>query len=390
MQTRIVGPVFEPTGYANLTRRLALGLRDAGVDVGLTPLHWGNAPDPLDPLVRGRLQEMLDCEQTPDVTIHVGPPEIFPRPAPGKSALFTMLEADRISRHWVDLCEWYDEVWVPTGFNRQTFAESGVWPTRLAVVPLGVDLERFHPPDGGRKPHHPFTFLSVSEWIPRKGFDRLVPAFAHRFAGRAARLLLKVQENSHYDPTGTSIRQDVSRLCADASAPEAAQQIDVISAILPESEMAGLYDRSDCFVLPSSGEGWSFPIIEAAAAGLPIITTAWSGPMEYLQPDLAYLVPVARLIPVPLQGGAHDRIYGGACWAQIDTRSLGEVMQRVFEEPAAAFGRAAELRLHLAGKYSWADTVRRVLERLQLMLAGRPSPLVASPRRRQGWKRWLP
>ena len=44
-----------------------------------------------------------------------------------------------------------------------------------------------------------------------------------------------------------------------------------------------LYASADVFVLPSRGEGWGRPHVEAMAMGLPIITTNWSGPTEVSQ-----------------------------------------------------------------------------------------------------------
>ena len=40
--------------------------------------------------------------------------------------------------------------------------------------------------------------------------------------------------------------------------------------------MPSLYKSADCFVLPSRGEGWGRPQVEAMAMGLPLIgTTFW-------------------------------------------------------------------------------------------------------------------
>lgn len=86
------------------------------------------------------------------------------------------------------------EVWVPTAFHRRTFAESGVRPSKLHVVPEPVDVEAFNParhaplplPLGARVlgpawPHDdagaggsgaagplPFVFLSIFKWEARK------------------------------------------------------------------------------------------------------------------------------------------------------------------------------------------------------------------------------
>lgn len=371
MRIHIVGPVFEPTGYANLVRRVALGLDAIGADVTLSPMRWGNAPDALDPEVRRKLWSLAGRSGAPDVVLHVGPPEIFhPAAGAGKTVLFTMLESDRIPPHWVQSCNGYDEVWIPSTFNLHSFIASGVAPHLISVMPLGVDSGMFRPPPPGTRPHRPFTFLSVFEWIHRKGYRTLIPAFALRFRNRDARLLLKVQNNDRFDSVGEAINHEIVRLCEAAGAPEAFGRIRVVGRILSDEEMVGLYWKADAFVLPSSGEGWGFPIVEAAATGLPIVTTAWSGPMDYLSPDTAYLVPVKEIIPVPSLGGAHDRIYGGSRWAVPDPQSIGDQMVHIHNHPEEALSRGARLRLELAERYSWDVSIRRILSRLE-QVAGR-------------------
>ena len=57
---------------------------------------------------------------------------------------------------------------------------------------------------------------------------------------------------------------------------------------------------ADAFVLPSRGEGWGRPHVEAMAMGLPLLATNWSGPTAYLDDSVGY--PIAyRLVEVSEQ-----------------------------------------------------------------------------------------
>ena len=70
----------------------------------------------------------------------------------GETAKYTvgrsMYETDSVPAHWVELCNdalLVEEVWVPTRFNALTFAQAGVSPDRLHVLPEPVDTALFSP-----------------------------------------------------------------------------------------------------------------------------------------------------------------------------------------------------------------------------------------------------
>ena len=56
-----------------------------------------------------------------------------------------MFETDRISKEWSDICNTYDEVWVPSKFNKETFIKSGVKGEKIFVVGESIDTEFFNP-----------------------------------------------------------------------------------------------------------------------------------------------------------------------------------------------------------------------------------------------------
>ena len=91
-----------------------------------------------------------------------------------------MLEVTGLPQEWVDGCNSMDEVWVPASFNVETFRDSGVR-VPIRVMPLGVDVDYFHPSITGFRPSDRFTFLSVFEWGERKAPEVLLRAFAEEF-----------------------------------------------------------------------------------------------------------------------------------------------------------------------------------------------------------------
>lgn len=66
-----------------------------------------------------------------------------------------------------------------------------------------------------------------------------------------------------------------------------------------QEDMPKLYKRAQAFVLPSRGEGWGRPHMEALSMGIPVLATNWSGPTAFLHEGNSYPIPIAeKLVPV--------------------------------------------------------------------------------------------
>src|SRR6185295_2786220 len=63
-----------------------------------------------------------------------------------------------------------------------------------------------------------------------------------------------------------------------------------------EGDLARLYHEAHCFVLPTRGEGFGMPILEAMATGLPVIVTGYSGHLDFCNPTTTHLIQNRGLI----------------------------------------------------------------------------------------------
>src|SRR6201999_4003115 len=76
-------------------------------------------------------------------------------------------------------------VWVPSQFNVETFAASGVEREKLVVMPESVDENEFNPDRHESLPlpnRAKFNFLAIFEWSRRKGWDVLLSAYLREFS----------------------------------------------------------------------------------------------------------------------------------------------------------------------------------------------------------------
>jgi glycosyltransferase involved in cell wall biosynthesis len=58
-----------------------------------------------------------------------------------------------------------------------------------------------------------------------------------------------------------------------------------------QAQINALHERGDCYLSLHRGEGWGYPLFEAAARGTPVVASAQGGPLDFLDPSRHRLVP---------------------------------------------------------------------------------------------------
>jgi hypothetical protein len=127
------------------------------------------------------------------------------------------------------------------------------------------------------------------------------------------------------------------------------------------SQLGTIYRGADAFVLPTRGEGWGMPILEAMACGLPAIATPWSGPSEFLHEGVGYPIALRGLVPAD----AKCPYYEGFRWADPDPDDLVAKLRHVFAHREEARAKGAAAAAEAAAKWTWAHTAARIEERLR-------------------------
>ncbi|KAI6676650.1 hypothetical protein NL676_037446 [Syzygium grande] len=123
-----------------------------------------------------------------------------------------------------------------------------------------------------------------------------------------------------------------------------------------------MYKAADAFVLPSRGEGWGRPLVEAMAMSLPVIATNWSGPTEYLTDDNSYPLPVERMSEV-LEGP-----FKGHLWAEPSVDKLRMLMRHVESNPADAKAKGRQAREDMRGRFAPEIVAEIVADHLEHIL----------------------
>ena len=154
----------------------------------------------------------------------------------------------------------------------EQLVDLGLGRSRIRVVPPGRDVSAAPlatAPDlrAGRRT----AFLTVANWLPRKGIVELLEAFA-RLPADAGTLHLAGDEAA--DP------RYAARVRRRLAEPDLAGRV-VVHGRVARSDAAALYRAADVFVLPAFREPYGTVWGEAMALGLPVV--GWSaGNLPYL------------------------------------------------------------------------------------------------------------
>ena len=235
---------------------------------------------------------------------------------------------------WHDRFAYYDEIWVGTSFIANTLAP--VSPIPVVRIPPVMTVSQVGSAQRGRSAlgiaSDEFVFLFVFDfhsYFERKNPLATIEAFRRAFAPyERARLLVKCV-NPESDPASFAKMREQA----------AGGQVTILSGYWSALEMADLMASCDVYVSLHRSEGTGLTISEAMAIGKPVIATAWSGNMDFM--NVANSYPVRYdLIELETSVGPYQK---GETWADPSVEHAASLMCHAFEHrtEASKIGEAA-------------------------------------------------
>lgn len=274
-------------------------------------------------------------------TMHHPDPPALPELRWGSRPLHALSDLRRMQNAWLHavLLRGAHHITVPSDWSRHALLDRGyVEPDRpVAVVPNGVSDAWFEQAEPAPEPETDLLF--VGRLDDQKGVDVLLRALgSKKMKGVSARLV----------GTGPSERayRDLAASLGIADRVHFAGHRD-------HAGIRRLTLRSRAFVLPSRRESYGMVILEAMAAGLPVVATHAGGIPEVAQDDVS-----ALLVP------------------SDDVDDLASALRRVLDEGDLAARLVAAGRA-TAAAHRWGSVAERVLRELHLAAElARPEPRV--------------
>ena len=159
-----------------------------------------------------------------------------------------------------------DAVVVSSKLEYEDAVEFGIQKTKLHVIPMGVDVDEYV-----NNPINPsgdsINILFVGRIARVRRIEILLQAVAKLSIPFHVTLVGGEEKTSSFSKSG--YLDELKKLCKDLNINDRVTFVGPVA----QNELFNWYSKGDIFVYPSLYENFGQPILEAAAAGLPIVST---------------------------------------------------------------------------------------------------------------------
>ncbi|MBI5929660.1 MAG: glycosyltransferase [Chloroflexi bacterium] len=273
-------------------------------------------------------------------------------------------ELNNFPDEWQHCFDVYNEIWVFSSFVQKAIAQSSPLPVVLMPVSFQIDL----PTEVSRAklglPEDAFIALFVFDAgsiLERKNPWATIRAFAEAFSPEErqekARLVIKVNSLANFPAEAERLRAEM-------------QEVNgiLIEDYFSRQDTYALIQTCNVYISLHRSEGYGMTLAEAMAMGRPVIGTAYSGNVDFMNVNTSYLIPYEL---VTLTQDYHPYKVGSV-WAEPDIHAAAKALREIYEHPeiAAEKGRAAAeyMREHHNPQVVGATTanrIRYILKRLE-------------------------
>lgn len=356
-------PIDTYSGYGARSRDFVKALIESDkYDVKIMSQRWGNTR-------KGFLSDFKEWSflksyivpnqltQQPDIWCQVTVPNEFQKVGKYNIGLTAGIETTQCAAPWIEGCNRMDliltssthskNVFENTGFkvqNNQTKQEQELklsTPVEVLIEGANLDVYKSIKEFTNTKLHdhiesipEKFAYLFVGHWLQgemgedRKNVGLLVKAFYEVFKNKsnAPALILKVScgKGSYMDRREVMRRIYAIRKSINA---KIIPNIYLIHGDLSDDEMNEMYNhpKIKAMVSATKGEGFGRPLLEFALTGKPIITSGWSGQVDFLNPKLTAMLG-GTLTEIHPSAQQKDMLIKGSKWFSVDHGHLGNAL----------------------------------------------------------------
>ena len=352
-------PIDTFSGYGARSRDFVKSLikeKDSEWDIRIIPQRWGDCPWNFlsqDDPIRHRFIPGITTQ--PDIWMQITVPNEFQPVGKYNIGISAGIETTIFPAEFLEGMNRMDlnlvssqhskNVALNSVFNRNNQQGQVIGNVKLQkpieVLIEGLDLDKYY-----KNPNktsilnnisEEFCFLYTGHWLPgafgedRKNVGPMIKTFLETFntlSKNKPALILKTNHVNYSLMDRVEILKKINEIKSQVKGD--LPNIYLLHGEMTDDEMNELNNdpRVKSFVSFTKGEGFGRPLLEAAVTGKPVITTNWSGHIDFLHPDYNVLIG-GELKPVH-DSAANQFLLKDSQWFNINTAIAGRAMKDVF------------------------------------------------------------
>ena len=374
----ICAPVTSRSGYGAHARDLVRSfISHDKYKIKIIDVRWGECPRNALNSSDKRDKAILDCilpmppqvDKQPDIYVDIRIPNEFETYGKFNIGITAGIETDIVSKKWLEGCNKMDFIIVPSEHSKNGFvntiydkmenlsdgSQNKIGQLKIEkpieVLFEGADDNLYKSLDVkdispkflnyiNDKVEEKFAFLFVGQWTKggfgedRKDIGKLIKVFYESFANKKKQPALILKTSG----AGFSIMDKVecvnkikdikNKFPADWKLPN----VYLLHGNLSDIEMNEFYNhpKIKCMVSFTHGEGFGRPLLEATMTGMPVMTTGWSGHVDFLNSENSILLN-GELKQVPKSVRWKNIIIKESKWFVVNEQSGYKALNFVFE-----------------------------------------------------------
>ena len=355
-------PIDTFSGYGHRSRdfvRSLIEAKDDEWDIKIAPQIWGVTPwgflDNDDPLKNRFIQQ---SPTPPDIWIQITIPNEFQRIGKYNIGVTARIESTCPPPDFIEGMNRMDLNLVSSNFTKDTFSQIQITqndkegnPTKtyklerpIEVLFEGLDTGVYFKEPGKSglldNVDESFCFLFTGHWLPgnfgedRKDVATLIKTFLETFKGRGAKpaLLLKTNKIDYSLLDKEEILKDIRRIRDKFDNKENLPNIYILHGEFTNEELNKINNdpKVKSFISFTKGEGFGRPLLEQAITGKPVITTNWSGHVDFIHPK--YNILLGGELKNIHKSAANQWLLEQAQWFNVNTEIASKAMKDVYKK----------------------------------------------------------
>ena len=399
-------PIDTYSGYGARSRDIVKAIIELDkYDVKVLPQRWGNTPVGFisDNLEWSFLEKYIlpspQLSSQPEIWCQITVPNEFQPIGKYNIGITAGIESTIAPANWIEGCQRMDlilgssthtlHVLRNTRFEKRdqnTNQPVGVveWTRDGEVLFEGANTDVYKPEKSNfNLPDikEDFAYLFVGHWIgntpigeDRKNITLLIKAFCETFKNKTKKpaLILKTTQVGASYMDRNKIIKHIKAIQSTVKSNNL-PNIYLLHGEFSDEEMNSIYNHSKVKAMVSltKGEGFGRPLLEFSLTNKPIITTNWSGHIDYLNPEFTTLLPgqLTNIHPT----AANNMLLKEAQWFSVDNGHVGHYLKDVFENYKVYADKAKRQGFHSREKFSFDKMKEKLDDILTQKLPSFPS-----------------